>query len=126
MIIYRSNSYIWLCMHGKVHEDTQTGGYPLKLLLIITTTLWFIWLDSTRKVFDNVMLEPAAICFGSARSMTVNYCETLQSCAIPRQLRLVSWTFPGTGKLKPNTDGSSRGNRGPAGFGGVFGEERGC
>lgn len=40
-------------------------------------------------------------------------------------MRLVSWTYPGIGKLKLNKDGSREGNPYPAGFGGVFTEERG-
>lgn len=43
-------------------------------------------------------------------------------CANPRTMRPVSWTSPGTGKLKLNADGSSKGNPGLAG---VFCEERG-
>lgn len=47
------------------------------------------------------------------------------SCASSRPVRLVSWAFPGIGKLKLNPDGSTKGNPGSAGFGGVLREERG-
>ncbi|KAK9136201.1 hypothetical protein Syun_015531 [Stephania yunnanensis] len=43
-----------------------------------------------------------------------------------RPRRWVCWDFPNTGWVKLNVDGASKGNPGPASFGGVMRDERGC
>lgn len=78
------------------------------------------------KVFDNVSSTPTVI-YASSLVFAIEIVQSFlsYSCANPQQVRLVSWTFPGIGKFKLNTDGSSRGNSGQAGYGGVLREERG-
>lgn len=71
------------------------------------------------------MINPAEISISSSVFASKICHSFLSISCINGPVRLVSWNFPGTGKLKLNTDGSSRGNPGPAGYGGVFREERG-
>lgn len=66
------------------------------------------WLDRNRKVFDDVVFSSFDICFTSAKfAHEIVKSFTSVACAKPRQIRLIAWNFPGTGKLKLNTDGSS-------------------
>ncbi|KAI8533199.1 hypothetical protein RHMOL_Rhmol11G0278700 [Rhododendron molle] len=93
------------------HSSAQSGGYLTKVLTLVT--LWKIWLARNRKVFDNIMINPAEISISSS-IFASQICHSFLSisCINPRLVRLVSWNFPGTGKLKLNTDRSSRGNPG--------------
>lgn len=101
-----------------------SGGYSNSVLNLVI--LWKIWIARNKKVFDDINPDPDIIyrqclVFSAENANTFIDNFQLSTC----QAKLIAWKFPGTGKLKLNTDGSSRGNPGPAGFGGVFREERG-
>lgn len=113
----------WFHQHIN-HANANTGDYFLNVLVVVT--LRKIWLSCNRKIFDNVTTNPNDIYFSSygfSLDIVQSFLSTFS--AIPRSVRMVSWIFPGVGNLKLNTDGSSKGNPGPAWYGGVSTEGSG-
>lgn len=106
------------------HTRADKGIYSNSVLVLVT--LWKIWIARNKKVFDDVNLDPAIIhrqCLMFISEIVSTFPD--QFPVSNRQVKLFTWNFLGTSKLKLNTDGSSKGNPSPAGFVGVFREERG-
>lgn len=113
----------WLKLNTR-NSRGNSGSFSSSVLTLVT--LWNIWIMRNKKVFDNIDPNPVTVytkCLQFASEIIE--LSTVKFGPISRTTKLISWNFPGAGKLKLNTDGSSRGNPGPAGYGGVFREERG-
>ncbi|PSS36334.1 Ribonuclease H protein [Actinidia chinensis var. chinensis] len=53
----------------------------------------------------------------------INVAFQVPEATSPRLPRLITWLCPSASNMKLNTDGSARGDPGPAGYGGVFRDE---
>lgn len=107
-------------------NKSKVGSGGFSNFVLIMVALWKIWIARNKKVFDDINPDPNTIyreCLVFQSEIVRTFVDKFPTAT--RQVKLVTWKFPGTGKIKLNTDGSSRGNPGPAGFGGVFKEERG-
>ncbi|GFY80581.1 hypothetical protein Acr_01g0003900 [Actinidia rufa] len=85
---------------------------------------WQIWNDRNKKAIENIdtmRQENVKKAYWLARYINVAF--QVPEATSPRLPRLITWLCPSASNMKLNTDGSARGDPGPAGYGGVFRDE---
>ncbi|KAL7165459.1 hypothetical protein ACSBR2_041193 [Camellia fascicularis] len=89
-------------------------------------TLWKIRKDRNKKVFENVELH-----WYQSIMLSSKYAYDIKEAFKPSNLHpticdvVINWCPPCVGRLKLNTDGSTKGDPGEGGFGGLIRDEKG-
>ncbi|KAF7835740.1 ribonuclease H [Senna tora] len=118
---YESNFQKWLDNFAGF-DGTQTGDRDIKFLCI----LHGIWKHRNARVFGKVNSNVSRSCFEIAHAIELNTQTFSREVSLNRKDgQLISWCRPDQGHIKLNTDGSSIGNPGPAGVGGLFRDSNG-
>lgn len=89
---------LWLLANIK-QLRTNSGGYSNSVLTLVTS--WKIWIARNKRVFDNINTNPDSIhrqILSFSSEIITTFTQNYPS--IVRHVKLVSWNFPGTGKLK--------------------------
>lgn len=106
--------------HSNAHDLTwftsQLGGNRAVLFAVIS---WFIWKVRNIAVFEDVTWEPWLI-QSKIHSLCSVIHQAYRSTKSSKQNRLVVWKHPTEEFVKLNVDGSSLGNPGHLGFGGII------
>ncbi|KAL7265055.1 hypothetical protein ACSBR1_002914 [Camellia fascicularis] len=93
---------------------------------LFAVILWQIWKDRNKKVFDNVELH-----WYQSILLSCKYASAIKKAFRSFALHpshydvVINWCPPFVSKLKMNTDGSTKGDPGEGGFGGLIRDERG-
>lgn len=93
---------------------------------VFVVTLWQIWKDRKKKVFDNIETSVFNAC-----TCVLNYVAEINQAFLSSIVHAhkladeINWYPPLAGKIKLNTDGCARGDPGEGGFGGLFRDETG-
>ena len=88
---------------------------------IFTSLIWNIWKDKNNECIEKTQTLPNVIAKNAWR-LALEIKTSFQDTLIMNDHvspNLIRWSFPPVGWLKMNVDGSSRGNLGPAVFGGL-------
>ncbi|KAL7260021.1 hypothetical protein ACSBR1_005811 [Camellia fascicularis] len=95
-------------------------------LTLFAATLWQIWKDLNKKVFDNVDFY-----WYQSIVLSSKYASDIKEAFRPSILHssicdvVIDWCPPCVGRLKLNTNGSIKGDPGEGGIGGLIRDERG-
>ncbi|OVA10817.1 Ribonuclease H domain [Macleaya cordata] len=142
----RRSFLIWRLFHNRVPTDDRLRLNGVKELLLnaLINVLWVIWHCQNEARFNNKVISPLA-----ATHMISSFVSkggilgkgvmknNLSDLFILRHFRLaarprrapsiiqVNWALPLAGWIKINTNGSSHGNPGLSGYGGIFRNCRG-
>lgn len=117
-VFFVSDLENWLATNGKAGKATDENQPPWKI--IFSFAVWIIWKNRNQYVFNNKAQNPHI-----AKDIMSNSVE-YYFCAYPKKgkphmvIKQVHWDKPAVGWMKLNTDGSSLGNPGLAGGGGVI------
>lgn len=105
----------------------MNGTYEISSWQILFgQTTWALWTWRNKAIFDPNFVKPNnPIELILMKAREIEDCLRLESCSPFKQQRLISWTFPPTGWVKLNTDGSVKGSSGEAAGGGLIRDETG-
>ncbi|XVF03450.1 hypothetical protein REPUB_Repub04eG0262600 [Reevesia pubescens] len=109
----------WLRTNCK--DDTASHMFKVPWNVIFMFTLWALWIQRNNKVFRGERQPPSMIC-EKIRNMAVEFFACAMNSKMGAAMKTIhiSWEPPPEGGMKINTDGSSIGNPGPAGAGGLI------
>lgn len=114
----------WLQLNLKNQERRI---YHIPWGTVFLYTIWEIWKDRNKVVFSHEHGNVHEIIRSIQHQATEAY-EAFQADQFTGQplIHITNWVLPFAGKIKLNTDGCSKGNPGPSGYGGLFRDERGA
>ncbi|CAL5338789.1 unnamed protein product [Camellia sinensis] len=112
----------WITKNLRCKAHLHNIQWPTVFLI----TLWLIWKEMNKEVFENHTKLPhisAKLILTQARETQ----DAFKAILNPhyKDPQLMFWSCPIAGKLKLNTDGSSKGDPGQAGYGGLLRDEAG-
>ncbi|GMP89161.1 hypothetical protein CsSME_00040847 [Camellia sinensis var. sinensis] len=115
---------LWLQTNLKCKERII---YQIPWGMVFLYTMWKIWKDRNNFIFrheDCTMYEATRY----IQQQAIETYEAFYSDHLTGQFlhHKTNWNLPFAGTIKLNSDGCSKGNPGPAGYGGLFRDERGA
>ena len=113
----------WLSLNGKLSKSVIDGHPPWKLLF--SFAVWHIWKSRYNSVFNGKPQNPRLAAEITNQTMEFMYCYSSSKIPSGSATKLVQWQKPPRGWTKLNTNGSSLGNPGVAGCGGVVWDDSG-
>ncbi|KHN07237.1 Putative ribonuclease H protein [Glycine soja] len=108
-----SNFYVANCVDWIVNNINSVRG------ILFAVTCWTIWKSRNSLIFQNKRWTTWQI-INQVNILSNDVINTLQQPTQPRMGRNVSWDPPTFPFVKLNTDGSSIGNPGDSGYGGII------
>ena len=108
----------WMAINGKADTVHNQNFPPWKI--IFSFAVWNIWKNRNQIVFRERSQNPRLAKIITDHAMEFFYCAGPANGMRSRVTNLVSWGRPEMGWMKLNTDGSSLGNPGSVGGGGVI------
>lgn len=120
---FSSSLHDWLTFNGTSNHASRSAQPPWKVSFLFT--IWNLWKQRNEVVFRNKGPNPHLV-YSIFQQVTEFYFCAYPSRTPKRQvLREIRWERPPRGWVKLNTDGSSLGNPGTAGGGGLVRDDSG-
>ncbi|KAK9112949.1 hypothetical protein Scep_020468 [Stephania cephalantha] len=113
----------------RMKKELEGGGKGPQMICYQCERLGHVWANCDYAPVPFVRSETQGITRDPIVTSESDHDDTrLLAGAVTRKRprRWVRWDFPNTGWVKLNVDGASKGNPGPASFGGVMRDEHGC
>ena len=115
---FSSTAEEWMAFNGKM--DTAKNQHSPPWNIIFSFAIWNIWKNRNHVIFKGRCLNPRLEKFITNQALEFFFCAGLSKAVWNQVLNMVKWDRPRIGWMKLNTDGSSLGNPGSAGGGGVI------
>lgn len=120
---FNSNLQDWLELNGT--NQRRVGRHAMSWSVVFLFSIWLIWKQRNHAVFKEQRPNPYLAKDITRRALEFQfYASPLKEAAI-RFCKPVRWCKLASGWVKLNTDGSSLGNPGLAGGGGLIRDEKG-
>ena len=113
----------WLKVNSTNNKLTGQLHIPWSILFLFA--VWLIWKCRNHMVFRSLGPNPHLAKEIVQRAFEYNFCAAPAKEPIVKIVRPIRWSKPEAGWLKLNTDGSSLGNPGLAGGGGLIRNDEG-
>lgn len=120
---FAANLKDWLFSNCNADQKSGTGQPPWHQVFLFA--IWLIWKNRNQYIFKDRTQNPNVAKDIMARAMEYTHCACNHTAAKKLILKSIWWEKPNTGWMKLNMDGSSIGNLGMAGGGGVIRDEEG-
>ena len=122
-LFFNSNLQDWLETNGT--NQQRVGRFAVPWSIVFSFAIWLLWKQRNLMVFKGRRPNPLL-----AKDILLRAFEYLSYAsptkdAVRRVCKPVCWSKPASGWVKLNTDGSSLGNSGLAGGGGLIRDEEG-
>lgn len=120
---WMSNLRDWLDMNGRINTNHITGKPPWKIVFPIA--IWSIWKSRNGFVFNRKNQNPSLASEILKQAMEYVCCVATPRGLTRHVVKRVCWEKPPFGWVKLNIDGSTDGNPGLAGYGGLLRDDHG-